>query len=370
MVDNVTADAGSGGATFATDDIGGVHYPITKLTFGALDSQTIASSGTGTRDAGCQRVTIATDDVVPASQSGTWIVDLGANNDVTVTGGETPADADATPTDAVPVQAFNSVYNGTTWDLVREGGTAGSILVDGSAVTQPVSGTVTANPASGTIDTVTNLAQMGGTALSMNTGVRDAGTQRVTVATNDVVPVTGTITAVTDITNTVTVDNGGTFAVQADLGANNDVTVTGGNAHDGTTLGNPVLGGARATNSVEGITQVANADLTHVQADLNGVLLTRNGTTLEELVSERVSNTNGTSTDMTGAFAAGGANIHAYITSVTIHNAHASTNGYVDLRNGAAGGIVWTLPAPAGGGTTQLRLCIFLLTASLRQANK
>jgi hypothetical protein len=186
----------------------------------------------------------------------------------------------------------------------------------------------------------------------MNTGVRDAGTQRVTVATNDVVPVTGTITAVTDITNTVTVDNGGTFAVQADLGANNDVTVTGGNAHDGTTLGNPVLGGARATNSVEGITQVANADLTHVQADLNGVLLTRNGTTLEELVSERVSNTNGTSTDMTGAFAAGGANIHAYITSVTIHNAHASTNGYVDLRNGAAGGIVWTLPAPAGGGTT------------------
>jgi hypothetical protein len=84
---------------------------------------------------------------------------------------ETPADADATPTDAVHVQSFNSVYNGTTWDLVREGATAGSILVDGSAVTQPVSGTVTANPASGTIDTVT------------------------------------TVTAVTDITNNVTVDH-------------------------------------------------------------------------------------------------------------------------------------------------------------------
>ena len=35
MVDNVTADAGSGGATFAADDIGGVHYPRTKLVVGA-----------------------------------------------------------------------------------------------------------------------------------------------------------------------------------------------------------------------------------------------------------------------------------------------------------------------------------------------
>lgn len=39
-----------------------------------------------------------------------------------------------------------------------------------------------------------NVAQMGGAATSMNTGVRDAGTQRVTVATNDVVPVSGTVT--------------------------------------------------------------------------------------------------------------------------------------------------------------------------------
>lgn len=35
MVDNVTADAGAGGVDFATDDIGGVHYPRTKLVIGA-----------------------------------------------------------------------------------------------------------------------------------------------------------------------------------------------------------------------------------------------------------------------------------------------------------------------------------------------
>lgn len=38
-----------------------------------------------------------------------------------------------------------------------------------------------------------NVAQMGGVATSMNTGVRDTGTQRVTIATNDVVPVSGTV---------------------------------------------------------------------------------------------------------------------------------------------------------------------------------
>jgi hypothetical protein len=198
----------------------------------------------------------------------------------------------------------------------------------------------------------------------LDIGAGNAGTEtiRVSVATDDV-NLSGILadTAAMD-TNLSTIAGAvaGTEmqvdivsgSVTADLGANNDVTVTGGNAHDGTTLGNPVLGGARATNSVEGITQVANADLSHTQADLNGVLLTRNATTLEELVSERVSDTAGTSTNFSGAFAAGGAGIHAYITSVTIHNSHASTNGYVDLRDGSAGSVVWTFPAPAGGGTT------------------
>lgn len=40
-----------------------------------------------------------------------------------------------------------------------------------------------------TVATVTNLAQQGGVAISLNTGVRDTGTQRVTIATNDLVPV-------------------------------------------------------------------------------------------------------------------------------------------------------------------------------------
>lgn len=39
-----------------------------------------------------------------------------------------------------------------------------------------------------TVSTVTNLSQMGGAAIAMGTGVRSSGTQRVTIATDDVVP--------------------------------------------------------------------------------------------------------------------------------------------------------------------------------------
>lgn len=38
MADNVTANAGSGGATFATDDIAGVHYPFSKVAWGPRDT--------------------------------------------------------------------------------------------------------------------------------------------------------------------------------------------------------------------------------------------------------------------------------------------------------------------------------------------
>lgn len=69
-------------------------------------------------------------------------------------------------------------------------------LAAGSAVIGHVivdSGTVT------TVSTVTNVSQFGGQAIAMGTGARSAGTQRVTIATDDSVPVTNT----------------GTFAVQA-----------------------------------------------------------------------------------------------------------------------------------------------------------
>lgn len=59
-----------------------------------------------------------------------------------------------------------------------------------------------------TLATVTSLTQMNGQAIAMGTGVRSAGTQRVTIATDDVVPASqsgtwniGTVTTLTGITN-------------------------------------------------------------------------------------------------------------------------------------------------------------------------
>lgn len=43
MADNVTANPGSGGPVFATDDIGGVNYPRSKVVFGADGSATDVS---------------------------------------------------------------------------------------------------------------------------------------------------------------------------------------------------------------------------------------------------------------------------------------------------------------------------------------
>lgn len=230
-----------------------------------------------------------------------------------------------------------------------------AVQVDGAALTalQLIDDAVHTDDAAFTLGTSKGMMMMG-----------FAGTQSVN--SNDAAALacdTDGALHISDGGNSLTVD--GTVSVSGtvtvDLGANNDVVqatasnfnaqVVGNVANDIADSGNPVKVGAHATNSVEGETQVANNDRVDLKADLNGVMLTRNATTLEELISERVSDTGGNSTNFT-TFNAGGAGIHNYITSVTIHNAHASTNGYVDLRDGSAGSIIWTFPAPANGGAT------------------
>ena len=44
MADNVTLNPGSGGALIGTDEIGGIHYPIDKIAFGAMETLTLVST--------------------------------------------------------------------------------------------------------------------------------------------------------------------------------------------------------------------------------------------------------------------------------------------------------------------------------------
>lgn len=80
MADNVTLNAGSGGAVIATDDDGTAHHQYVKLEFGADNTQTKVTSSVGlpVGDAGGSlTVDNAGTFAVQAAQSGTWTVQPG-----------------------------------------------------------------------------------------------------------------------------------------------------------------------------------------------------------------------------------------------------------------------------------------------------
>lgn len=93
-----------------------------------------------------------------------------------------PLRTDPTGTTIQPVNGTVAATQSGTW-TVQPGNTANTTAwkVDGSAVTQPVSGTVTTAPPA---NASTNVAQLAGTATSVNSGTKDAGTLRVVLATD------------------------------------------------------------------------------------------------------------------------------------------------------------------------------------------
>jgi len=104
MADNVTLDAGAGGAVVATDDDTTAHHQYVKMEWGGDGTFTKVSTGAGAVPVQDGGNTLTVDNggtfAVQAAQSGTWTVQPG------------------------------NTANTTAWK------------VDGSAVTQPVSGTV------------------------------------------------------------------------------------------------------------------------------------------------------------------------------------------------------------------------------------
>jgi hypothetical protein len=151
-----------------------------------------------------------------------------------------------------------------------------------------------------------------------------ATAQRVTLA-NDSTGVLGTVTTVTTC-STVT-------------------TLTGsGVAHDAVDSGNPHKIGAKATTALSGVTLVADADRTDLRAGVDGVLINRPHTGLEDIVSGNASNTDGTSTS---CIAAQGAGIKTYIQSIILTNT-SSSNTYCEIKDGTT--VKLTIPVPANGG--------------------
>lgn len=127
-------------------------------------------------------------------------------------------------------------------------------------------------------------------------------------------------------------------------------------AHDAAdSTSQPMKVGARATTSLHGLTLVADADRTNLHAGIDGVLINRPHASLEGIVSGKASNTDGTSTEV---LAAGAAGIKHYLTTIILVNMHASSTIYVEMEDGATsklflpcppGGSVFNLPVPIGG---------------------
>ena len=125
------------------------------------------------------------------------------------------------------------------------------------------------------------------------------------------------------------------------------VDPVGSVAHDGVDANNPIKIGAKAIASPKSITPVAANDRTDLYSDTDGIQLVKLNTSGADLMSESVSNTNGSAT-ASGVFTAV-ANTYNYITAITVYNSSA-TAGFIIFTDGNGGATKWTMPLPAGGG--------------------
>jgi len=220
VTDNVVLSAGTAdGVTLATDDVGGVHYQIVKLTYGALDSATLVSTSNG----------------LPVAQQGTWNITNVSGTVSLPTGASTAAKQPALGTagtassDVISVQGIASMTPlqvadnagsltvdnaGTfavqaaqsgTWNVTNVSGTVSLPTGAATAAKQPALGT--AGSASTDVITIqgiasmtkllvtpdsvalpanqsVNCAQLAGTATDTNSGNKSAGTLRVVLATD------------------------------------------------------------------------------------------------------------------------------------------------------------------------------------------
>ena len=254
-----------------------------------------------------------------------------------------------------------------TVGLVAGAASIGTVVL--TAETTKVIGTVNLSAAQ-TLATVTNLAQMGGVAISLNTGVRDTGTQRVTIATNDLVPVTGTITAVTAITNALPTGANTIGAVNI-AAAQTLATVTTVAAV--TAITNALPTGANVIGALTANQSVNTALIAGVAPTLNtGVVTT--GTQRVTLATDialpalsemraatlHVTATAAANTAATASLPAAGAGLFHYITSIHLmRNATAAVVGSATLIHTSAnlpGSPAWSVGNAMAAGGTQLDL--------------
>lgn len=212
MADNFEFTEGSG-VFGAADDVSGVLFAKVKLDLGTDGVSAPVLAGAGAVATGVQRITLASDDPAVALL-GTIDTDTGviAGDTTSIDGKITACNTGAVIISSGTVTTVSTVTNlsqmgGQTLNMgegvIATGTQRVTLATDDDGVahlatiagdTTSLDGKVTACNtgavviSSGTVttvSTVTNLAQLGGTAISMNEGTLDTGVQRVSLATDD-----------------------------------------------------------------------------------------------------------------------------------------------------------------------------------------
>ena len=311
MADNVAITAGAG-TIIAADDIGGVLHQRVKLSQGA-DGVAVAVSASAPLN-----VTLAN----TGANATPLAVDLGANNDVTVTGSVAVTGTFYQATQPVSVATVPS------HDVTN----AGTFAVQNTAATPAGTNNI------GDVDVLT----VNGVAPAFGTGARGATVQRVTIATDDSVPVT----------------NAGTFATQEtggvltalqimddwDNGASDGASVSGDVAHGTADAGEPVKIGGKALSADP--TAEATGDRVNALFDLIGRQVMFPYSLKENLVSGAIT-TAMTGTTSTSLIGAPGSGLYNYITQITVSNAHGTVGTDVAIQDGSGGTTIYTIPAAA-----------------------
>lgn len=419
MADNITLDAGSGGAVVRTDDDGTAHWQYVKLAYGADNTQTIVTSTTtnplpvalsDTDNAVLDSIaalltTIDADtsslagtvggtelqvDIVAALPAGTNAIGkLAANSgvdigDVDVTslpGSITGYSEDAaTPATIVGIPGMMERDDALATLTPIEGDWAAfRCSAEGALWVQDFNSDAILAALGGTLTIDWN-----GTAPPIGAGV-EATALRVTVATDS----TGVL-SIDDNAGSLTVDNAGTFAVQSTLQANSgvdigDVDVTSiipgtgatnlGKAVDAASAGTDTGVAALAVrdDALGGLTPI-EGDYSHLRVDANGALwVIPNGTvTIQEASALDVSAATvtvdlGANNDVTidassivlaedAVHGSGDAGVMALSVRNDTLAALAGTDGdYAPLQVSALGALFVTLAPETTGGLTMAR---------------
>jgi len=170
MADNVTLNTMSGGSVVGADEIAGAQYQRVKVILGA--------DGTNDGD-------VASGNPMPVA--GTVTANAGTNLNTSALALETGGNLATIAGKDFATQTTLAALNGKVTAC-----NTGGVVVTSGAITETNSAAI--KTAVELIDNAVsgaglNITQQGGVAVSLNTGVRDAGTQRVTIATNDLVPI-------------------------------------------------------------------------------------------------------------------------------------------------------------------------------------